>query len=157
MVRKATSAAQQLRPLRPQKAKLPAKKRKQVPPNDNSNSLAKWDPIELPRIDEDLALRAEAMLYLVTDTSRPPTKKARLLALIVQLNKLQALFPTHQRVAEHIGCTVDNVRAALNDSVKRKLVTQELVFTPGNIAQRESVTRRHKYAPTRKLLSAVNN
>jgi hypothetical protein len=129
-----------------------SRSRKAPPPaNTNYNSLAKRDKEPLPEIDEDLAERLVELLAAITETTKPATKKARLLAFIIEMDRLKQLFPTHQRVADHIGCSVDNIRTALNDSIKRKLVTQELVFVPGNIARRESTTRRHRYAPTRRL------
>lgn len=114
------------------------------------------DPVEVPEPDPQIVDAFVEMLLEDTGALRPPTKAAHLLAVICMLHKQDQPFPGREPVAQHIGCGVSTVDAALSTRLAEGYISQVVETSAGNVARRNSVVRRTYYKPSKRLLDTFD-
>jgi hypothetical protein len=112
-------------------------------------------PPTLPRTDPYMVDAIQGYLMDKWGAFRPPTMAANLLALIVELERVDAPFPHRKHASQYLNCSVFGLDAALSTALTRELITLEVRVGPGNIASRPSITHARHFHPTEDLLSVA--
>jgi hypothetical protein len=115
---------------------------------------------KLPAIEPAVVDAITDMIIRDTGCLRPPEKAAALMALIVELHKLNRPFPRREVAAAAIHASVSTVDAALSthlDPGDGSGYLQLVVETSiGNVQRRNSVVRERFYIPSDDLLRVAD-
>jgi hypothetical protein len=114
------------------------------------------DDVDLPTIDRFIVDQFVEMLVEDTGALRPPINAAELLAVICALSKDNRPFPGREAMAEHIGCALSTIDAALSTRLAEGYISQIIETSAGNVARRNSVIRRTYYRPSKRLMDTYD-
>lgn len=89
------------------------------------------------------------------NVKRPPEKSAALLALAIELHKINQPFPTRMAAAIKLDCSVFTIDAALSTRMDEGYLTQVVETTTGNVTKRNSIVRQRYYVPSKGLLDVA--
>lgn len=110
----------------------------------------------LPPIRRNIADAMETYLLDHYDIKRPPIAAAQLLALIIELDRINQPFPPRAVAAKAIGCTVFGIDAALSVALSRGLISIDMAVSQGNVMRRDSAIRHKYYRPSPALVAVAH-
>lgn len=118
-------------------------------------------PINIPKLKPIVLDAVTDMLMTDQGMTRPPTKAAALLALIVELHNRNMAVPTRDVLKEYVAnntdgtCSVYTIDAAISTRIDEGYMKKVVETTTGNVAARHSTVSHLYLIPSKRLIDVV--